>query len=94
VRKKETGQTLRLQLLALVLALLLVWYTVNPAPGPVIRQMLQDDAPDEKKREAEPQLQRGAILTGIIGRVGAEFEDLSSPVEDVDDFEWPEFIDG
>jgi hypothetical protein len=50
MRREQTKQTLKLRLLALVLALSLVWYSLNPAPRPVTRKKLKEELPDEKKR--------------------------------------------
>ena len=94
MRRERTKQTFKLQMLALVLALALLWYSINPAPSPVSRIKSDGELPDEKRRELEPQLQRADVLhrdfrtpeTGHTGR--------SVPVEDEHDFEWPEFIDG
>lgn len=93
MRRVQTKQTLKLRLLAFVLALALVWYSVNPAPRPVARRKQEDEPPDEKKRNVEPQSMPATLLLGF--RPLVEAPGISSPPdEDVDDFEWPEFIDG
>lgn len=94
MRKGRTKQTLKLRLLALVLALALSWYSIDPAPRPVQRIKREDDQPDAKKREAEPQLQATQLLPLMLGRRFAESWNSTSATEDEDDFEWPEFIDG
>jgi len=94
MRREQTKQTFKLQLLALVLALALLWYSIDPAPSLVSRIKSDGELPDEKRRELEPQLQRVEVLleastTSEMGRTGR-----SIPVKDEDDFEWPEFIHG
>jgi hypothetical protein len=80
--------------LALVLTLALIWYSLNPAPRPLKRIKREDEQPDEKKREAEPQLRATALLPLMPGRGVAGLKDSSAPTKEEDDFEWPEFIDG
>lgn len=84
-------QELRLRLLALVLALALTWYAVNPAPGPVRRSARrEDDPPGGERREAKPPA-RGA-LSGTAAV--AVRRPVPTPEEaDADDLDWPEFID-
>jgi hypothetical protein len=89
----QTKQTLKLRLLALVLALALVWYSLNPVPTPIIRLKRDDELPDEKKREVEP-YSMPATLPLVFTPLGETKEHLPSPDDDEDDFEWPEFIDG
>lgn len=93
MRRIQTKQTLKLRLLAFVLALALVWYSLNPAPGPTIRKKREPELPEEKKRKAEPQSMPATLSLSF--RLSAEItEPLRSAGEDEDDFEWPEFIDG
>jgi hypothetical protein len=88
-------QTLKLRLLAIVLALALIWYSLNPAPRVSTRTKREDELPDEKKREAEQRLQRAAIWPVNFGTMGAGLGAIPSPNQDEeDDFDWPEFIDG
>ena len=89
----QTKQTLKLRLLALVLVLALIWYSLNPAPAPVIRRKRDNELPDEKKREVEPQ-SMPVILPVAFRPIREMAAPLLSPDEDEDDFEWPEFIDG
>jgi hypothetical protein len=91
MRRERTRQTFKLRLLALVLALALAWYSLNPAPRPVIRKKLKEEPPDEKKRNIEP-LSMPATLPVAFGTISEAAEPL--PPADEDDFEWPEFIDG
>jgi hypothetical protein len=93
MRKERTKQTYKLRLLAFVLALALLWYSLDPAPGSIARTTREDEVPDEKKREAEPQFQRAAIWSVVFGALGAGSADRPLPNQDEDDFDWPEFID-
>ncbi|HEV2763995.1 MAG TPA: hypothetical protein VGV38_13515 [Pyrinomonadaceae bacterium] len=83
-------QELRLRLLALVLALALTWYALNPAPGPVRRgPRAGDEPPEGERREAKP-FEGGAVVGVSVGETRAS----ASPVEwDADELEWPELID-
>ena len=90
MRRERSKPTIKLRLLAFVLALALVWYSLNPAPRPVARRKQEAEPPDEKKRSVEPE-SMPATLSAFRPR-GASA--LPSPSEDEDDFEWPEFIDG
>lgn len=93
MRKERTEQTFKLRLLALVLALALVWYSLNPAPSPFARIEREYEPPDEKKRAAEPQLQSAALWSAVSETLGAGLGDGPLPNQDEDDFDWPEFID-
>jgi len=93
MRRGQTKQTLKLRLLALVLALALVWYSLNPAPRPIIRKKREAEPPDEKKRNVEPR-SMPATLPIVFKPTGETIEPLLTPGKDEDDFEWPEFIDG
>lgn len=93
MRRTQTKQTLKLRLLAFVLALALVWYSLNPTPTPIIRRKRDDKAPDEKKRNVEPH-SMPATLPLAFSHLWETAEALRSPDEDDDDFEWPEFING
>jgi hypothetical protein len=89
--RAQTKQTFKLRLLALVLALALIWYSLNPAPRPIIFKKREAEPPDEKKRNLEPR-NVPATLPLAFRRIGEMAEHLPSSGED--DFEWPEFIDG
>lgn len=93
MRRAQTKQTLKLRLLAFVLALALIWYSLNPVPTPIIRRKRDDELPDEKKRNVEPQI-IPATLPTAFRTIRVMAEPLPSPDKDEDDFEWPEFIDG
>jgi hypothetical protein len=94
--RERVKQSFKLRLLALVLALALLWYSLNPAPGRFERIERDDEVPDGKKREAEPSLAGGAAFPGLLAMPGQRPWDeavLKRDDED-DDFDWPEFIDG
>jgi hypothetical protein len=90
MRRVQTKQTLKLQLLALVLALAILWYSLNPAPRPVIRKKREVEPPDEKKRKVEPRSMSATLP--IVLKLAVEMAE-PFPLPD-DEFEWPEFIDG
>jgi hypothetical protein len=91
--RRATKQTLKLRLLAFVLALAIVWYSFNPISTSITRRKRDDELPDEKKRNIEPH-RMPAILPLAFRPIRDMAEPLPSPDEDEDDFEWPEFIDG
>jgi len=93
MRRTQTKQTLKIRLLAIVLTLAVVWYSLNPAPRPVTRKKLKEELPDEKKRNVEPR-SMPATLPVAFSPTRDMTEPFPSPDEDEDDFEWPEFIDG
>jgi hypothetical protein len=93
MRREQTKQTFKLRLLAFVLALALVWYSLNPAPRIVISRNREELPPDKKKRNAEPR-SMSATLPLAFRPIVEIVEPLPSLDADVDDFEWPEFIDG
>ena len=89
--RAQTKQTLKLQLLALLLALALLWYSLNPAPSPVIHKRRKAEPPDGKKRNVAPQSMPAISPVGFRPMGGTEL--LPPADEDVDELEWPEFID-
>lgn len=91
---EQTIQTIRLRLLAFVLALALTWYAMNPAPGPVRRVKRDDGPPDEKRREAKSPPGLSCVYVGMeIGTMKSALDPLSPAGEDMEDLEWPEVID-
>lgn len=93
MRRAQTKQTLKIRLLAFVLARAIIWYSLNPAPRPIIRKKREAEPPEEKKRNVKP---RSLPITFPIAfrPMGGIAEPLPSTYKDEDDFEWPEFIDG
>ncbi len=87
----HTKQTFKLRLLAFVLALAILWYSLNPAPRPVLRKKREAEPPDEKKRTIEPR-----SMSATLPIVFKPKEKMAEPfrLPDDDEFEWPEFIDG
>lgn len=97
MRSARSKQTFRLRLLALILALALLWYCVNPAPHTVIRSLKrEDDQPDEKRGAARlPEISRASLSLQLYRPQRLEMPNALPPAgEEPDDFEWPEFIDG
>ena len=93
MRRAQTKQTFKLRLLAFMLALALLWYSLNPAPRPITRIKREDELPDKKNRNVEPQ-SMPATLPVAFRSIVEIAEPLPSLDEGEDDFEWPEFIDG
>jgi hypothetical protein len=89
----QTKQTLKLRLLALVLTLALIWYSLNPVPRPSVCHKRDNELPDEKKRNAEL-YRMPETLSVMFKPAGEAAESMPSLDEDEDDLEWPEFIDG
>jgi hypothetical protein len=75
------------------LSLALVWYSINPVPIPTIRLKRDNEPPDEKKRNLEPNTMSENLSVAFKSIVETSGP-LSSADENEDDFEWPEFIDG
>ena len=95
MRTEEIKQVLRLRLLALVLALALTWYAVNPAPSPVRPGGRRDEGrPEGERREATPRVDGGAA-SGVAGKVRSGARPESTGHEDLsaDELDWPECID-
>jgi hypothetical protein len=90
-------QNLKLRLLALVLALLLLWYSINPAPPVIVRRRRnEDEDQDAERRDAEHEITLSTLPARAYRTQAREPSTRlpSSSVDDEDDFEWPEFIDG
>lgn len=95
MRHARTRPGFRLRLLALILALALLWYSINPAPYAVTRDRRKEPEPDAKKRQLEPAINRTppSLLFHQLHREEPA-DAFPPPDEETDDFEWPEFIDG
>jgi hypothetical protein len=93
MRRAQTTQTLKLRLLAVVLALALIWYSLNPAPRSISRTEREDEPSDEKRRNVEPR-NIPVALPVAFRPAGVAAKSLLSTNNDDDNFEWPEFIDG
>jgi hypothetical protein len=94
MRRQLSKQTLKLRLLALVLALALVWYSLHPVAGSATICEREDKLPEGERREAGPRLQRAALLPVVVETKRAELSGKPIANRDEDDFDWPEFIDG
>lgn len=83
----------RLRLLALVLALVLTWYALNPAPGTVRTRARETEPPDENRCEAKNALRASRQPEWVEAGVKGSSRSPSSRAEDAGELEWPEIID-
>jgi hypothetical protein len=100
MRNEQELSGVRLRLLAVVLALALTWYALNPAPGP-IRHVRRggDEGPDEKRRErksrAPEAASAGALSLPSALRSSAtrppEADEVDEP-DDLEELDWPEYL--
>jgi len=91
MRKEQFIYQIKLKLMALVLALALAWYAMNPAPVQRVRR--GEEQPDEKRREAKsPPGGNFEQATTQATAMKSVSDSFSSAGLDVDDFEWPEVI--
>lgn len=88
-KDERVSQTLRLKLLALVLALALTWYALNPAPGPARPRVRRGKEPDGERREGKSPA--GRVPSPVFGAAGLAFVPPSSR-EEPEELEWPEYI--
>jgi hypothetical protein len=86
-------QEIRLRLLALVLALALTWYALNPAPGPVRTDRRETEPPDENRCEAKSAFPASRHKEWMEARVRESSVNLSTCTDEVGELEWPEIID-
>ena len=93
MRQERIEQTIKLQLLAFVLALAILWYSLNPAPASIARIKREDEVPEEKKREAEPRIQGTALWPLMLATPQADLADKPFSDQDEDNFDWPDLID-
>jgi hypothetical protein len=94
MREETFRRAIRLRMLALVLALALTWYAINPAPGSPTPIRRDEGQPDEKRREARSL--SGVNFDPVWTRTDASespSDPFSSAFENLDDLEWPEVID-
>jgi hypothetical protein len=92
MRRVQSKQTIKLQLLALVLAIALIWYSLNPTPGPVIIRKKPADFPPDEKQNARPQNISVALSEALKLTEDAAKSLSSCNKDEEDDFDWPEFI--
>ncbi len=99
MRTKRKSQTFRLQLLALVLAAALGWYSVNPSPVVVRRREREGERPDEGERRAgqgavgRPVDERFRPARLPVGQAGTPQPSSPSRADESGELDWPEFID-
>lgn len=93
MREGQDIGTIRLRLLALVLAVALTWYARDPAPGPMRRVKRGGGRPGEERREPKSPTasDREPVRMGADALKSAP-DPLSSADQDIDDLEWPEVI--
>lgn len=78
MRGRPNTRTIRLRLLALVLALVLAWYAMNPVPGSTRRVRHDEGQPDEKHREAKsPPRWFTALHSQVLPHTMYEKKDLT-----------------
>jgi flagellar biosynthesis/type III secretory pathway M-ring protein FliF/YscJ len=90
--KEQFIHQIRLRLITLVLALLLTWCAMNPAPVQRVRR--GEEQPDEKRREAKSPPGVNFEQTPPQATAMKSVPDsFSSAGLDVHDLEWPDVID-
>jgi hypothetical protein len=94
MREERFRQAIRLRMLAFVLALILTWYALNPAPGSMTGIKRDEGQPDEKRREARSPsgLNCDSVWTGANATETSSDPFLSAG-QNIDELEWPEVID-
>jgi hypothetical protein len=96
MRERQAREMIKLHVLALVLALVLTWYALNPAPGSMQRLERDDETPEEKRREKKSAASRSFELMNHELRGSDDLmrkSMVNRGIEDIDDLEWPEVID-
>ena len=95
MKEGQPIQAVRLKLLALVLALALSWYAMNPAPSPVRRVKRDEEAWNKERHQVKLTSRMGyELLRPEADRVESAADLFSSVAAfDVEDLEWPEVID-
>jgi hypothetical protein len=88
--KERFRQVIKLRLLALVLALALTWYAMNPTAGLQCHAKHSEEHPDEKRREEWSPVRIDYNLDGI--EAVAMKPAVDPVVKDIEDLEWPEVI--
>lgn len=83
----------RLRLLALVLAIVLTWYALNPAPGTVRSDRRETEPPDENRCEAKTAFRASRQPEWMKAGVRSTSLKPPSRAEELDELEWPEIID-
>jgi hypothetical protein len=93
LREERFRQAIRLHMLAFVLAVVLTWYALNPAPGSMTGTKRDEGQPDEERRETRSP--SGLNCDSVRTEANAT-ETASDPFlsvgQTIDDLEWPEVI--
>jgi hypothetical protein len=93
MRRGHSKESFKLRLLAVVLALILIWYSLNPSPNRVSGHKPEVNPPDEQRCDVEPQLHKAEVVRAVE-RLDRESAVWSAAAEEAEDWEWPEYIDG
>ena len=90
MKREVNKQRYRLWLLALVLALALAWYTLNPVPSTAQLKRREEDPLDAKQRQAQAPTASAFLILGAqpaFSSVSARETSFDEP------FDWPEYLD-
>jgi hypothetical protein len=79
-------------LLALVLALALTWYALNPAPAPVRRRKHEGERPDEERIDDRVKASVSYSAAGSRARPSLSYAAASVEEDDDEPLDWPEII--
>ena len=91
MNREVTKPEIKHWLLALALFLVLTWYVMNPAPGPVRLHKREDHPPDANRHGA--QAPSGGASHQIGLKAGLRRMALSSATAEEELPEWPEYLD-
>lgn len=88
-----TKRSLQLRLLAIVLALALAWFIINPAPGPIRRER-KATPPDADKHQCQAEAEVAPLSSSAFSWL-RRATSSTTPVDAKGDepFDWPEFIE-
>lgn len=90
--KQDSKRRIKLWLLAFVLAIVLTWYSINPAPVPIRQRERKDDPPDDARRQAHAHIGGTSLWFG--SRATLQFETWHAAAAADDDMpDWPEYIE-
>lgn len=90
MKREVKQQRYKLWLLALVLALALAWYTLNPVSATIKPSQREDDPNDAKQRQAQAQTAGEFCALQMLPTFSP------APVGDVsfdEPVDWPEYLD-
>ena len=93
MREEQAIRIIKLRLLALVLALALTWYALNPAPIPACQVRRDEGERDENRREVKPAFEASRRLARTEAGVGELPVNLRADAAESGELEWPEIID-